>query len=97
MSTPGPWTVTRKHLTAEVYYVDGPNGEEVCVCYGVNAQENARQIASQPALLEACKALLRLYVQVVGSGDCGNWDPEEEKEVIAARSAIAQAEPEAQP
>jgi hypothetical protein len=29
------------------------------------------------------------YVSLAGCGDCGNWNPEEESEVIAARQMIA--------
>lgn len=29
------------------------------------------------------------YVALAGCGDCGNWNPEEESEVIAARKMIA--------
>ena len=30
------------------------------------------------------------YAELVRCGDCGNWDPEEESEVIAARKMIAE-------
>jgi len=36
----------------------------------------------------ALSALLEMYVQLANSGDCGNWNPEEEDEVIAARAAL---------
>lgn len=32
--------------------------------------------------------LLDHYLELVNSGDCGNWDPETEPVVIAARKAI---------
>ena len=39
-------------------------------------------------LTDALSGLLTMYVGMVNSGDCGNWNPEEEKEVIAAREAL---------
>lgn len=50
------------------------------------------QLESQKRLLEASKAMLERYVALVNCGDCGNWNPETEKEVIALRAAIADAE-----
>lgn len=32
------------------------------------------------------------YTALVNSGDCGNWNPETEDDVIAARRAIAEVE-----
>jgi len=40
------------------------------------------------ALRDALKGLLDHYVRHANSGDAGNWDPEEEPEVIKARSAL---------
>ena len=37
----------------------------------------------------ALEALLQHYVCLVNCGDCGNWNPEEEPVVIAARAALA--------
>ncbi|MCJ8292897.1 MAG: hypothetical protein MJK15_00690 [Colwellia sp.] len=37
---------------------------------------------------EALANLLKMYVDGVNCGDWGNWDPEEEAEVIAARKAL---------
>jgi hypothetical protein len=36
----------------------------------------------------ALSGLLKRYTSLVNSGDCGNWNPEEEPEVIAARAAL---------
>lgn len=43
-------------------------------------------------LADAARALLNRHVSLVNSGDAGNWDPEEEKEVIALRSVLAESE-----
>lgn len=40
-------------------------------------------------LREALVGLLGRYVGLVNCGDCGNWDPEREDAVIAARAALA--------
>lgn len=36
----------------------------------------------------ALEGLLNHYTALVNSGDCGNWDPETEPQVIAARKAL---------
>ena len=45
---------------------------------------------------EALQALLDRYTSLVNCGDCGNWDPEKEPCVVAARAALAHVA-EAQP
>ena len=57
------------------------------------ADPNARLVAAAPELLEALNAMLDRYTDLVNCGDCGNWDPETEEPVIAARAAIAKAVP----
>lgn len=42
----------------------------------------------RPTLVKALEGLLDHYVQLVNSGDAGNWDPEKEPVVIAARHAL---------
>lgn len=52
------------------------------------------QLLSQPAapqVLEALRKLLDRYVTVAASGDAGHWNPEEDREVIAARAILKQA------
>jgi hypothetical protein len=44
------------------------------------------------ALLEALRDMLDRYVGLVVSGDAGNWDAEQEPEVIASRAAIKKCE-----
>jgi hypothetical protein len=45
-------------------------------------------------LREAAENFLDSYLALVNSGDCGNWDPETEAEVIALRQALAEPEQE---
>lgn len=45
------------------------------------------------ALEEALAALTKHYVSLVNSGDAGNWDPEKEPVVIAARSTLQGSKP----
>ena len=46
---------------------------------------------SHADLLKALQGFLDMYVPMINSGDCGNWNPEKEPQVIAARAAIAKA------
>jgi hypothetical protein len=96
--TPGPWS----------FYDDSNNGKtnrvEIVaigktvarIYHSVPAEDlpNARLIAAAPELLEALNAMINHYTSLINSGDAGNWDPEEESEVIAARAAIAKAQGE---
>lgn len=45
-------------------------------------------VSVEDKLKFALKDLLEKYTQLVNCGDCGNWDPETEKEVIAARALL---------
>ena len=46
----------------------------------------------RPSLREAARALLEHYLGLANSGDCGNWDPETEVEVIDLRLALTEEE-----
>lgn len=46
-------------------------------------------------LRDALESLLSRYTGRVNCGDCGNWDPETEAEVISARTALSKAKGEA--
>jgi hypothetical protein len=46
-------------------------------------------------LREAFRFLLDRYTQLVNCGDCGDWDPETERPVIAAREALSPVSPNA--
>lgn len=44
-----------------------------------------------PEMLAALKAITDLYCRLAASGDCGNWNPDEDAEVIQAKAAISKA------
>lgn len=90
--TPGPWEAAdRVVVVTQATHgystwianaaVGGASGEE--------QSANARLIAASPDLYAALEAMLDHYVSTVNSGDCGNWDPETEDVVKAARAALA--------
>ncbi len=45
-------------------------------------------LAKRDQLKAALEGFLESYLVLANSGDCGNWDPEEEDHVIAARAAL---------
>lgn len=57
-----------------------------------NARFIVRCVNSHADLLAALTHMTERYVSLANSGDCGNWNPEREADVIAARAAIAKAE-----
>jgi hypothetical protein len=91
--TPGPWSVEKERDFWNVTSVQGDivGIEGLYRCDGSD-EANARLIAAAPELLEALRYMLRRYVELVESGDAGDWNPETETEVIEARAAIAKAE-----
>lgn len=46
------------------------------------------QAADIKRLADALEALVTNHARLVGSGDCGNWNVDEEPEMIAARTAL---------
>lgn len=97
--TPGPWILETHgcERRADYWHITGANGQFICHFHQMVAQAmpstlaNARLIAAAPELLEALTEMTERYAELVNCGDCGNWDPEEETEVIAARAALAKA------
>ena len=53
------------------------------------AAELARLHKSNAALREALNEFLRVWIELVESGDAGFWDPEKDDVVIQARQALA--------
>jgi hypothetical protein len=60
-------------------------------CAAVAADRGDDQAALIAQLVKASDDLLKKYTDLASSGDAGFWDPEEEAEVIAARTALAAA------
>ena len=91
--TPGPWRLTvptmHRFPVANVGVINV--WSKVCPALD-EAEANARLIAAAPRMLAALRAMTEHYVRLAASGDCGNWDPKTEAEVIEARAAIAKAE-----
>ena len=54
-----------------------------------NAELIVKAANCHDELVAALKACADRYCRLVASGDCGNWDPEEERHVIAARAILA--------
>lgn len=61
----------------------------------VNQHEQIQ--AENTRLREALTALTSRYAELINSGDCGNWDPEEEDEMKQARAALEAGKREGQP
>lgn len=73
-------------------------GEELKFHVRARADANAEFIClavnNFKPMREAIQALVDLYADLVKSGDCGGWNPEKDKEVIAARAVLALAKGE---
>jgi len=103
--TPGPWEVHHElidgvetHIRAPIAGHPGDYWWIAGMCGGMLGdwdQANPHLIAAAPDLKDALRDLLRHYVQLVNSGDAGNWDPETEIVVKDARKALSQASGEA--
>ncbi len=99
------WTITHDddclpdHVSINEFGGDIAHTQFAQVVWRMSGEERSPQcearvhlIVAAPELLEALQGLLDHYVALVNCGDCGNWDPNEEAPVIAARAAIAKAE-----
>lgn len=92
--TPGPWIVVNEVIRGAPSQRSGFRRLVATTWDGAH-KANARLIAAAPELAEALAALLERYVDLINCGDCGNWDPETEQQVIAARAALRKARGEA--
>ena len=54
-------------------------------------ETDANLIAAAPDLYAALDVMVNHYTRLAASGDCGNWDPATEPQVIAAEAALAKA------
>ena len=99
--TPGPWIIQRSRTIRPNYALicgqDWHDLAHVVVRFSGDKEDdatglaNARLIAAAPETIKALEALLAMYAKLANSGDCGNWNPEDEPEVRAARHAIDKA------
>ncbi len=53
--------------------------------------DTAKDKSINAELVKALEGFLEMYCQGVNCGDWGNWDPEEDDEVIGARKALSTA------
>lgn len=96
--TPGPYRIDRDLPDDPLLILAGPVTNSKLICeipalIGDQELANAQLLASAPALYAALEGLLDHYVTLVNSGDAGNWDPEDEDHVKAARAALKAANP----
>jgi hypothetical protein len=74
------------------YYSAASPNEMDLVAEDPSPAAPAPALGDKDELIAALRGILKRYVDFVLSGDGGNWDPEEEAEVIAARAALAKVE-----
>ena len=93
--TPGPWTLAKQPpacgLTVTLYGNCADKRLGTLHTGSWEYMSNARLIAAAPELLEALEGITKHYVDLVNSGDCGFWNPEEKLFVMDARAAIRKA------
>jgi hypothetical protein len=97
--TPGPWIANSFMVVAPNARHGGPYGGLEVAHTGLvgrnkepdQAVADARLIAAAPDLLASLEAVTKHYVDLINCGDCGNWNPEDEDPIKAARTAIAKA------
>lgn len=58
----------------------------MCDSAAAEIERNRESIAE---LVGAVNVMLERYTELVNCGDCGNWNPETEVQVIQCRAAIA--------
>lgn len=102
VTSPGPVSAELRRLHAENFaraagqcivkhgLASNDTGDQYCALQRrVYELENRNE-----ELVAALRAFLTGYIEMANSGDCGFWNPEEDKMVIAARAALARAEGE---
>lgn len=89
--------------SGKIWDVIGP--DDVAISVSFHNRDDADEIAEWMSsaykagkasghneLVAALREITERYVDLVNSGDCGFWEPEDEKPVKAARAALAKAE-----
>jgi hypothetical protein len=90
--SPTPWTAYEYGSPVGTGYIRGPNDERVFSNGNgmtiADVRFLVRAVNSHDALVAALDQFLDKYCEMVGSGDCGFWNPEEDDFVIQARAAL---------
>lgn len=100
--TPGPWEACDRETYQAIY----AKGYERAFCqvdsysegFGPNRAErdaNAHLIAAATELYAEIERAMKARVELIESGDCGFWDPNDDGEVLSMRKALAKARGEA--
>ena len=95
--TKGEWKVAKPSINEvdrDILIVGG-DGYKLAVVCGYNkeqgeAKANAHLIARAPKLDKALRALLKEYIGLAESGDCGFWNARDEQVVKDAEEALAE-------
>lgn len=93
--TPGPWfasTVVEGAVSAKANPRENLLGIDVDGYAIFMNPDDAVLAAAAPEMLAALNYFLQRHLDLVNCGDCGNWDPETDLEVIQARAAITKAQ-----
>lgn len=83
------WRVKRPTNRWNLVDIVGDDGLVASIHATKNQMSNARLIAAAPDTTKALRDLLKEYIGLVSSGDCGFWDYEKDIPVINARKALA--------
>lgn len=100
MNTTKPSDLERRAQAAgeEIYRIQNGNGIVVGDAPTIYANAILRHFAqstpdkSRQELVGALRGMTEHYCALINSGDCGNWNPEADAPVIAARAALKNAE-----
>lgn len=81
-----------ENISGKQYQTDGDGVTGCPACFTENGSGQCHRSMQEPAsnaMRDALESLLKHYVDMVESGDCGFWDAEAEDVVKAARAALA--------
>lgn len=100
----GEWVWEEDPTSPGYFPIKSEHGTNICMMQERNSDmgmradpertetiANARLVCAAPKMLAALEGMLDMYTAMINSGDCGNWNPENDPEVIAAREAVKAA------
>ena len=98
-ATEGIWKLipSEEYNVLSVIVIEGNETVELASVYhdgefDVEVSEaDANLMAASKDLYSALENITNSYIELVNSGDCGNWNPENDKEVVEAYAALAKA------